>query len=417
MATPQSDTTLTEQELQSLDDMEAAPSGEPPMRFVQHCMSWLGEWIDQNLHPLQSNAIPSSQVLMFIYAEAPEIERPSYAVLETQWKNFFAGAYDQNAQGVVLGNENLLKAYHIASALNSLSEAFELILGHLTADHTFVLVQLSQRRMLYHLPGADLDAWCQKPVSVLLHRSSDPLSAAKIEADILQFHEEELRYAANPASPFVWVGKRAPYKLQSLPERRIQKYLHIHLQASYKHLKGIVNEEVVGKGGRCDITVTWPSLPGAAHPYTSTMLELKVLRHGPSDEKHRDWVRSGIMQADKYRRDHSEAVYTCVFDARKVQTDQLLDLDAVAVAQQVRLRRYLMEAPVKDGAADLDQDDDFIQDYPTDEQDEEPATQSSGRTGKRRTVSNVDNGSSKTNRAKKAALSPVKKAGRRKTAQ
>lgn len=400
MGTPQStDNALTEQELQSLDNMEAAPSGEPAMRFVQHCMNWLGEWIDQNLHPLQSNAIPPSQVLMFIYAEAPEIERTGYAALETQWKRLFAGAHDQNTQGVVLGNENLLKAYHIAPALKSLSEAFELITEHLTAEHTFVIVQLSQRRMLYHLPGADLNMWCQKPVSALLHRSSDPLSAAKIEADILQFHEEELRYATNPTSPFVWVGKKKPYKLQPLPERRIQKYLHIHLQASYKHLKGIVDEEAVGKGGRCDIAVRWPSLPGNPHQYTSTMLELKVLRHGPSLEKHRDWVRSGISQAVKYRRDHSEAVYTCVFDARKVKSDQLLDLDAVATAQQVRLRRYLMEAPVEDGAGDLDQDDDFDTDYPTEEQDESVAFQSSGTSNKAVKADKAN----KTNRSKKAS--------------
>lgn len=415
MGTSQStDNALTEQELQSLGNMEAAPSGEPAMRFVQHCMNWLGEWIDQNLHPLQCNAIPPSQVLMFIYAEAPEIERTGYSALETQWKRFFAGIHDQSAQGVVLCNENLLKAYRIVPVLESLSDAFDLIMEHLTAEHTFVVVQLSQRRMLYHLPGADLDVWCQEPVSAQLHRSSDTLSAAKIEADILQFHEEELRYAANPASRFVWVGKSKPYKLQSLPEGRIQKYLHIHLQASYKHLKGIVNEEVVGKGGRCDITVTWPSPPGATHPYTSTMLELKVLRHGPSDEKHRDWVRRGIAQASKYRRKNSEAVYTCVFDARKVQTDQLLDLDAVATAQQVQLRRYLMEAPVKVGVADLDQGDDYIQDYPTDDQDEDAVTQSSCPLGE---ASRVAKGRSKSSRAKEVAHTPTKRAGRQRVAK
>ena len=131
------------------------------------------------------------------------------------------------------------------------------------------------------------------------------------------------------------------------PEQRIQSYLFLYLNASYKHLKGTVDEEVVGKGGRADIRVVWNSLPGAPHqPFTSTMLELKVLVEGRGMAAHRDWVTSGINQANDYRRPDSEAVYTCVFDARQDQTDQMTDLDLLATSRNVRLRRYLMEAPV-----------------------------------------------------------------------
>ena len=119
------------------------------------------------------------------------------------------------------------------------------------------------------------------------------------------------------------------------------------MNASYKHLKGTVDEEIVGKGGRADIRVVWNSLPGAPYqPFTSTMLELKVLVEGRGMAHHRDWVTSGIKQADDYRRKDSEAVYTCVFDARQDQADQMTDLDAMATSKNVRLRRYLMEAPV-----------------------------------------------------------------------
>ena len=80
------------------------------------------------------------------------------------------------------------------------------------------------------------------------------------------------------------------------------------------------------------------------------MLELKVLVEGRGHVYHRDWVTSGIKQADDYRRKDSEAVYTCVFDARQDQADQMPDLDLLATSKNVRLRRYLMEAPVDSAA-------------------------------------------------------------------
>lgn len=343
---------LTDNELQSLHDLRAAPSGEPPLRFLQQCQEWFEGWLDANKHPLEKSEIPASQILMFIFSEAPDIERPNFALIETQWKRFFPGSYDQSAQGVIISNENFRTMHCICSSLGSLNDAFQLVSDHLKASDAFAIVQLSQRRLLFHLPGGNIDDWCANPTAHVMNLSTQPLSANQIEADVLQFHQNSLLYATNPIAQMVWKGKKEPYKLHPDPEQRIQSYLHLYLHASYKHLLGIVDEESRGKGGRCDIKVTWPSQPGSPfQPYTTTMLELKVLVEGSGSTYHRNWMLSGITQAHKYRRSDSEAVYACVFDARKDQTDQMPDLDQIASDQEVRLRRYLMEAPIDKNAA------------------------------------------------------------------
>jgi len=343
---------ISEAELQTLQSVEAAPSGEPALRFIQRCQEWFEKWLEANKHPLDANAIPATQILLFVFSETPDLERSArFSALGTEYKRFFAGAHAQDTQGVILSNENFFKAYRLSASLVSMEDAFALVSSHLDDDDAFVIAQLSQRRMLYHLPGGSVDNWCDDPVSYESRLSEDPLSADRIEADVLEFHENSLKFAKNQIAKMVWVGKDQPYKLLPSPEQRIQSYLFIYLNASYKHLKGTVDEEVVGKGGRADIRVVWNSLPGAPYqPLTSTMLELKVLAEGRGLTYHRDWVTSGIKQADDYRRKDSEAVYTCVFDARKDQTNQMPDLDVLATNKNVRLRRYLMEAPVDSAA-------------------------------------------------------------------
>jgi len=342
---------ITDNELQSLQNVQVAPSGNPEVRFIQQCQEWFEAWLDTNKHPVTSGQIPSDQVLMFVFAEAPEVEREEFAPLEQQWKKFFPGAYDLKAQGVVLSNENFRTMYNIRASIGSLNEAFELISGHLKSFHTFALAQLSQRRLLFHLPDGSIESWCEQPTGNQIRASTEALSASRIEKDVQQFHDDNLLYSTNPLAQQIWKGKKYPYKLQTNPEQRIQSYLHLYLHASYKHLSGTVDEEVRGKGGRCDIRVSWPSIAGSEHSHTTTMLELKVLIEGKGASAHRAWALKGIKQAHKYRRVDSQAVYACVFDARKDQTDQMLDLDQVALRDDVRLRRYQMEAPVDDTVA------------------------------------------------------------------
>lgn len=340
--------TISDAELQTLQSIEAAPSGEPALRFIQRCQEWFERWLEANKHPLKTNAIPASQILFFVFSETSDLERSGrFSALGTDDKRFHAGTHAQDTQGVILSNENFVKAYKVRATLASMDDAFDLAFHHLRDDDAFVIAQLSQQQMFYHPPGGSIEEWCADPVAYVSRLSEDPLSADRIEADVLQFHETHLKFAKNQTSKMVWVGKKSPYKLLPMPEQRIQNYLFIYLNASYKHLRGIVDEEIVGKGGRADIRVVWNSLPGAPHqPFTSTMLELKVLVEGRGLASHREWVTSGIKQADDYRRPDSEAVYTCVFDARQDQGDQMTDLDPVAISKNVRLRRYLMEAPV-----------------------------------------------------------------------
>lgn len=344
---------ISEAELQTLQSVDASPSGEPALRFIQRCQEWFEKWLEANKHPLDTNAIPATQILLFVFSETPDLEHSvRFSALGDEYKRFFVGAHAQDTQGVILSNENFVKAYKLRTSLLSMDDAFDLVSSHLEDDDAFVIAQMSQRRMLYHLPGGSVDDWCADPVSYESRLSEDPLSADRIEADVLEFHENSLKFAKNQIAKMVWVGKNHPYKLLPSPEQRIQSYLFLYLNASYKHLKGTVDEEIVGKGGRADIRVIWNSLPGARYqPLTSTMLELKVLVEGRGLAYHRDWVTSGIKQADDYRRKDSEAVYTCVFDARKDQSDQMLDLDVLATGKNVRLRRYLMEAPVSSAAA------------------------------------------------------------------
>ena len=37
--------TISEAELQTLQSIEAAPSGEPALRFIQRCQEWFERWL------------------------------------------------------------------------------------------------------------------------------------------------------------------------------------------------------------------------------------------------------------------------------------------------------------------------------------------------------------------------------------
>ena len=143
----------------------------------------------------------------------------------------------------------------------------------------------------------------------------------------------------------LWKGRDHPYQLHPSPEQRIQSYLLTHLCASYGHLDGLVDEEYRARAGRCDLKITWPAVKGP-HSYTTAMLELKVLIEGEGAKKHHRWVASGITQAASYRQADTEAVFACIFDARKDKSDQMPAYDAEALTKNVRLRRYMMHAPL-----------------------------------------------------------------------
>lgn len=344
MAAPTADT-LGGAELDSLKEQKATPSGLPASRFVQRCHDWVAEWIIANAYSLSVNAIPPSQVIVFIYSESPVLEREKFDALRSQWAEFYARALDQTSQGVIVANENMLVAYQIQPAMGSITDAFELVKAHLRAEDAFVIAQLSQKRLLFHSPGVDIDTWCDDPTDSLLNFAGGPLSAAKIEADIQAFHNSYLKHPSSRVARTIWKGKNFPYQLNPRPEQAIQLALFMLLKGSYPHLRGIVDEEVNDTGGRCDLRVQWMSQPGAVYqPHTATMIELKVLYEAQGTHAHEPWVLSGISQAHGYRTPQTEGAYACIFDARKNQA-AMNHLDAVAKANLVELRFYPMQPP------------------------------------------------------------------------
>ncbi|WP_414486536.1 hypothetical protein [Stenotrophomonas maltophilia] len=320
------------------------PSGTEGQRFIQACSEWYRGWLDANDPILQSNGISNTQVVILIRSVAPDVERAEYDMIGSDTEIVFKAAYDANSEGVILATENLRKMVKIRDGFKSISQALGVCLD-IPADTTFVLIPLAQRKMMLHLGGEVLETWCQHPPEVPMRNSTDELSVERIEADIFDFHYHSLKVAASRISRQIWVGPSKPYKLVSNPEQAIQSYLFTALHHGYRHLQGIVDEETVGKGGRCDIRVQWPNAIGP-HKYTSVMIELKVLSHGRGDTYHRNWVWKGVEQADRYRRLDTAGVFACIFDGRKNQSDQMPELTPKAEAMNVNLRWYQMEAPV-----------------------------------------------------------------------
>ena len=173
----------------------------------------------------------------------------------------------------------------------------------------------------------------------------DALSVERIDKDIHEFHDQTLKIAASRISRRIWLGPAKPYKLVHNPEEAIQSYLFTALDNRYLYLKAIVDEETVGRGGRCDIRVQWPN-PGGLHNYTSVMIELKVLIEGRGNAAHRRWIWKGIKQANRYRRVDTAGVFACIFDGRKDQSDQMPGFKPHAERLNVNLRWYQMDPPL-----------------------------------------------------------------------
>lgn len=343
---------LSTAELNSVKDTTPAPSGEPWERFIETCLDWANDWIQANEVALSNSAIPATQAIIFVFCESPELERTALERLGTGQDQVFRRSVAQDTQGVILCNENFHQMIRISPGFVSIDEAFAIASKKLSSQRTFVVISLAQRRMFVHRKGEDIATWSSSLAHVDLRFLDSPLSAQRIEDDIRNYHHANLEHPSSSIAQSVWKGKAYPYELHPGPEQRIQGYLLTELRAGYRHLRALVDEEHRGRAGRCDLKVTWPATKGP-HPYVTTMLELKVLIQAEGPKKHRAWMTSGITQADSYRQTDTEAVYACIFDARKDKSDQMVDLDAVALAKKVRLRRYVMHAPLPAAGATL----------------------------------------------------------------
>lgn len=337
--------TISGAELDQLKTVDPSTSGNEEQRFLQECSGWYQEWLHANEPQLQANAIPSTQVLVIVFSESPDVERTRLAAMGESNHRIYRGALDAGLQGTLLTTQNLRRIIQIRETFSSLNEAMVVCCDTLEDSDTFVIIPLAQRRVLIHPRDVSIDDWVHNPTSIPVRSQTIQISAAQIDKDIYGFYDEGLRLAKSSLSQMIWKGKKYPYELIQDPERRIQSYLLITLRQGYAHLMGVVDEETVGKGGRCDITVQWPT-PLGAHPYANAKIELKVLTQARGAASNVRWAQKGIKQANDYRLANSEAVFACVFDGRKDQADQMPHLDAEAATLSVELRRYLMEAPI-----------------------------------------------------------------------
>lgn len=347
-------TSLSEAELQSIEAMTPAPSGEPAERFILTCVEWAKEWIRVNSLALGKAAIPPTQSVLFVFSETPDLEREKLTALGSLQETVFKVSVAQETQGVILCNENFQQMVRIGSGQASLDATLDFASKSLSHLRTFVVINFAQRRLFLHRKGDDLANWLSTLEPMELSFQDAPLSADRIEKDVEEFHHNHLAKPTNNTAQTLWMGKNHPYKLYPAPEKRVQVLLRVMLTCSYRHLQVLVDEEPQTRDGRCDLRVAWPIF-GVTPGMASTMIELKVLYESQGVGFHRGWVLSGITQAEGYRRPDSEAVYACIFDGRKDVTEQFTDLDAVASTKNVRLRRYRMEppppAPTKKAAA------------------------------------------------------------------
>lgn len=339
------DAVLSADELDSVVGTTPAPSGEPSERFIQACLDWAKDWIQANEAALSSSKISATQAAIFVLSEGPELESKALGKIGSLAEPVFRRVVAQDTQGVILCTENFHQMIRIRGAFASVDEAVSVASTGLSSHRTFAILSFAQRRMFVHRKGEDLAIWTSELPAIDLKFLDIPLSADRIDDDVKIYHHKNFEDPSSSIAQMLWKGRDHPYQLHPNPEQRIQSYLLTHLCASYGHLDGLVDEEYRARAGRCDLKITWPAVKGP-HPYTTAMLELKVLIEGEGAKKHHRWVASGITQADSYRQADTEAVFACIFDARKDKSDQMLAYDAEALAKNVKLRRYMMHAPL-----------------------------------------------------------------------
>ncbi|MBN8739169.1 MAG: hypothetical protein BGP24_09640 [Lysobacterales bacterium 69-70] len=295
--------------------------GDPALRFVQEAIAWQKQWFVAHQARVAAGQASDEAVAILVYAEHPLLDpgvtiRPAAARRkDTLYRHALDWAL---STGVIVCNENLATMRRIRTGWASISDAFHFAATTLRVDQCFVIAVLGQSRMLVHLPGEDVAAWCSNPVSVTVNAGSPAITAPAIADLIHAFADENLRYPTCPVAPHIWL-KGKPFDLMPQPEHLIQSYLLVHLKAAYRCSVTFVDEEARTPGGRADLRIARASPPGSAHPTATTMIELKVLSTAKSYPANVDWALKGVEQANSYRRPDTDAVFAWLFDARKVK--------------------------------------------------------------------------------------------------
>ncbi|WP_139319646.1 hypothetical protein [Stenotrophomonas sp. TD3] len=367
-------------ELDELKTVDPSTSGTEEQRFLQECSGWYQEWLHANEPQLQANAIPDTQVLVIVFSESPDVERTRLKAMGEGENRVFRGALDAGLQGTLLATQNLRRILQIRETFSSLNDAMAVCCDTLEDSDTFVIIPLTQRRVLIHPRDVSIEDWVHNPTSIPVRSQTLQISAKQIDKDIYEFYDEGLRLAKSSLSQMIWKGKQHPYphgladpdtfddlslnaselslehikkmldgahsrllitptasdlardlwedKGKSIPiglaEKGVQKILHAVLSSSLGFGSIVVRQEGTSEMGRYDFFLEEQD---PVHPSVWThhaVLELKVLKSFTESgnpvpaASNVDAVTDGLDQADKYRKDHScRMAALCCYDMRK----------------------------------------------------------------------------------------------------
>jgi hypothetical protein len=337
-------TTFAQSELDSLANTKLQVSGRPAVRFMQTCVDYYNEWLDANSASVIAGTVPAGQALLLIYAEMPSVNSgvPD-AACTTSTKVFRSTCALDN--GAAVCNENLHEMLKIVPSFVDANDAMLFIAKHLTAEHSFALLLLTQNRMLLHDAGLELDTWINEPRTLKIDRSPPAVITPDLIVEQLNtFHIESTAQPGGVAARLMWKIDEKAAVLDTSPELRVQSSLLPFLRGAFRHAGAVVDEEIKLPGGRVDIRIVRHdnSKPPKS---TSTMVELKVLNPDHPDKKNLAWAIKGVDQAVKYASYDTDKSLACIYDARRSKVDTMPSLSAHADAQKVKLLLYPMEVP------------------------------------------------------------------------
>lgn len=278
-----------------------------------------------------------------VYAEAPRTETGLPASVTVSSRRVYRDVLTLE-DGVAICNENLATILHLDITIDGADGAMEFISEHLLADQTFAVLLMDKSLVLVHQSGLAIEEWLEMPDKVRINLANDEVTPEAIAQQLDIFHGEHTQKPRALTARLMWNTQGNTIKLNPAPERQVQTSLLTYLRGWFRHAGAQVDEEFNNPGGRVDIRVHRLDRKQQSKSIT-TMLELKVLNPAHSLNQNYEWAKSSLKQADGYRQYHTDACFACIYDARLDQSDQMPDLDAEAVAENVRLRRFLMTAP------------------------------------------------------------------------
>ncbi|MGP0838079.1 hypothetical protein [Serratia sp. CY85251] len=331
---------FTSEELRQLDDIESAKSGTTEDQFIQECIELVRNWLETR-QKRKDPAPPDTQSILFIFAEAPDIEL-GFDNTFTDEPIPIRKKMGTLGEGIVVCNQNFRVMRKVCKNL-TIDDAYNFVESKLSSNFSFIIAKVGQFQLQIHRAGQDLGKWLEDPDEVSINIDDIDITPELIADDIEKFHHRYLSTPVARAARHMWkCPEGAPPKLGEKPEQHVQSFLLSHFDGLYARASVFVNEEVNNQGGRTDINIERPSK--VLSRKVNTILELKVLSPTLSFNKNQEWAQSGVEQANKYRNHDTDAAFACLFDARRNKED-MPELPLYASKKDVRLLICKMDIP------------------------------------------------------------------------